>query len=298
MMRLFDRTPRREQAVYAEAQALIDDGLDAAFVLDLYAEDATWLAPMLNTTGAIIDATEGQEASYYFEASLKERFLARAAARQTAEPEIRGVPEPGSRLRTSGAALAIAGMAAAIGVVAVGVVTSHDAVPGDWNYVFKQGKERTEYALSQGRGRVDVQLRSADARVQEIIELHTRDEVSEDSLDALRRQIREIGQLAHAQPLDDAQKAKLTSIRDAALPALAELKQRKPDLSPAIDDTITTVNDAYAAGVGAVKPVATDTPAATPTAAASQGTPSPASGSQTAPQSVGTATPPPATPAP
>ena len=53
---LFERKASYEAEVLAEAQALIDDGLDLDFVLDLFPDEADWLAPLLETTTGIAGA--------------------------------------------------------------------------------------------------------------------------------------------------------------------------------------------------------------------------------------------------
>ena len=88
---LIDRKPGRESELFAEAAALMDDGLDADFVLGLYPDDAEWLAPLLQTGRAVRKAVDVEEPSFFFEASLKSKFL--AGAREVREPL--AAPRPG-----------------------------------------------------------------------------------------------------------------------------------------------------------------------------------------------------------
>jgi Domain of unknown function (DUF5667) len=300
-MGLFSRAPGYEAALYAEAQALLDDGLDLEFVVDLYPDDAAWLTPLLQTGTAISDAAQADQASYFFEASLKQKFLAEAARKTEAVPALAIVPPSGaSRLRTFGAGSAVAGMAAAVGAIMFGAVTADTAVPGDWNYAFKQGRERAELALSRGQGRVDVQIRSAEERVQEILELQSRGEVDESNLQTLQRELADFARIAEHQPLDEAQKQKFKRTAEGAAAVVRQVSESQPDLKDAAAETIDEVNNAaVAAGVGTVRPVtSTPEPAATPTPPA---TPSPSPTVEPSPSATPTETGTPAaseTPAP
>jgi len=272
MKRLFDRQPGYDAALFAEAQALIDDGLDAEFVLALYPGEAEWLIPLLDTTGAIIDATRGEQPSYFFEASLKQRFLA-AAREQQARPAPAPVPLFGaapsnSSLRTAFAGTAVAAAAAVVGVVTLGFVTAGQAVPGDWNYTFKLAHERLDYSLSSGGHRVDIQLGQTEARVQEIIQLSRGGTVSTGALENLEAEASQLADLARTNGLDDLQKARLRSIGEASVKVLNDVSQKQQDLNPAVESAITSVTEAVAAGLGGVKPAITPTeaPTATPTA--------------------------------
>ena len=163
-MRLFDRKAGAEATVFAEAQALLDDGMAFDDVLDLFSAEASWLEPLLRTTTGMRQAVAAEQPSYYFEASLKQKFLA-AARREDRTAPLPVLPAPSrapisprTGLRTAFAGSAVAGVAAAIGALTLGFVTSDDAVPGDWNYAFKLANERLEYSLSRGDQRIDVQL--------------------------------------------------------------------------------------------------------------------------------------------
>jgi len=140
---LFQRKPGYEAQVLAEAQSLLDDGLDLDFVLGLFPHDEEWLESMLQTSAAIEAAYAGDSASYYFEGSLKAKFLA-AANRPAPAPIVLPAPQY-SGLRTAVASMGVVSGAAAVGVLALGFITAGDAVPGDWNYTFKLANERLEY---------------------------------------------------------------------------------------------------------------------------------------------------------
>lgn len=282
MRRLFERGAGREAEIFAEAQALLDDGLDLPFVLDLFAEDADWLEPMLQLTEQTRAAAAAQEPSYFFETSLKSQFLAAGAklAREERAERIlpmaasASAPGPFARLRTWAAATGAAVTAAALGVLTFGFVTADTAVPGDWNYSLKLAQERLEYALSRGDDRVDVQLRQTESRVYELQAQLAEGKVSESSLDRLQREARELAELASKYKLDEVQKARLRTIGETSTIILSDVSEKRVALQPKARDTIETVNNAVAAGTGS--PVTPLTPTAhTPTATATTPTEEP-----------------------
>ncbi|HML99199.1 MAG TPA: hypothetical protein PKD75_12020 [Tepidiformaceae bacterium] len=274
--RLFDRKPGYEAQVLAEARALLDDGLELDFVLGLFPEDASWLEGMLETTSAIEEAFAADSASYYFEASLKAKFLA-AANRPAPAPAILPAPRY-SGARTAIASMGVVSAAAAVGVLALGFVTAGDAVPGDWNYAFKLANERIEYTLSRGDGRVDVQLRQTEARVYELQQLTNSGNVSVATLERLQREARALADLAMEQPLDDVQKARARSLAEQGTAVFTEAR-KQPDVDPAkVDAAAAAFNDAVATALGGpvnelptpvatptAEPTATETPVATTT---------------------------------
>ncbi len=261
--RLFDRKAGSRAEILAEAQALIDDGLEPDFVLSLFPDDVEWLAGMLRVTAAITDAYAAEPASYYFEASLKAKFLARAAEPTTpAEPLF--LPVPGySPVRTAIASMAVLSGAAAVGVLALGFVTAGDAVPGDWNYTFKLANERLEYALSRGDARVDVQLRQAEARVYELQQLAARNDNLAASLESLQRELRGIADLAEKQGgLTEAQKARIRSLAEQSSSVISQARGR-PDIDPEkVAAAAAAIDDAVSAALGTVTPLPTPEPTA------------------------------------
>ncbi|PFG73225.1 DUF5667 domain-containing protein [Tepidiforma thermophila] len=305
--RLFDRKAGHRADILAEAQALIDDGLEPDFVLSLFPEEADWLAGMLRVTAAVTDAYAAEPASYYFEASLKAKVLARATEPTTpAEPLF--LPVPGySPVRTAVASMAVLSGAAAVGVLALGFVTAGDAVPGDWNYAFKLANERLEYTLSRGDARIDVQLRQAEARVYELQQLAARNDNLVASLEGLQRELRAIADLAEKQGgLTDVQKARVRSLAEQSSTVLSQARNR-PDVDPEkVAAAAAAIDDAVSAALGGVTPLATPEPTAAAAPEPSPtGTPEPAATAtgepaETAtPEPAGSATPEatPATPA-
>ena len=262
-----DRTPGTEAATYAEAQALLHDGLDRDLVLSLFPNDRDWLSPLLKTVASIREAVQLEPPSYYFEASLKAKFL---AAGRPVQPV--AVAIPGSRYRTALAGLSVAAIGTLMSVLTLGAVTSNTAVPGDWNYTLKRANERVQYTLSTGNNRLDLQINNTQARVQEIQILTSSGKVSTTDIQQLEREARDLTELVKAQPLDDSQKAKIKDIRDSSTVALDDAKAKKPNLEPSANIAITTVQEAYAAGVGTVIPIkTTPTPTATATGTAGSG---------------------------
>lgn len=264
---LFHR-PNREEELYAEAQALVDDGLDLQFVLALYPDDADWLVALLDTGVVIGETFAEEEPSYYFEASLKNRFLDAGAerVRRPAVPvqgPVTVVPSgPSAVLRLQGmmAGTAVALMLGALGVVTFGVITAGDSVPGDWNYAFKMAGERVEYSLSSGDQRVNVQLQHVQARIREVNKLNEQGKVSPQVLEDLREELEEVDSLSRQQPLDRVQEASLRAIGEASSAVLNQVKEQRPDLADEADNVI-----AVAAGLGTVTTLEEPSPTPTPT---------------------------------
>ncbi len=276
-MRLMNRQPAYDAATYADAQALVDDGLDVQFVLSLYPKDAAWLGPMLEAAGAFIDATRMEQPSYYFESSLKQKFL-QAAEQRSRKPiplDIPEAPRPYARMRTTFAGAAVAGVAVVAGVITLGLITADGTTPGDWRQVFRQD------SAASGRARFDLQLKETEARIQVIREQVTSGgEVTSSDLQQFQQVTAELRKLAEDRPLDDEQKAKFKTFGETSNAVLLDVKQKQPNLAPLVDDTIPKVNDAVAAGLGTVKPIDTSTPppsqTPTPTATPTEtGTPTP-----------------------
>lgn len=266
-MKLFDRNAGYEAELYAEAQTLIDDGLDIEFVLSLYPGEAEWLAPMIAAAGAIIDATRADQPSYFFEASLKQKFLA-AASRVSELPEAALAPSRAARPRGRSAGFVLAGAAAAVGAIAIGALVTNG---------------------SQDGGPVEVQIQAAGQHAQQIIELD--DAVSQDDLDNLTEDFESVANIARNRQLDDGQKKKVGDAVTTAVQALQTVKQKNPELTPAVDEAITRVT---AAGADAgVQPIITPTPtpAASATAEPSQTPATPAASPSPEPSPEATATP-------
>lgn len=262
MRRFFNSQPGFDATLFAEAQALADDGLDREFVLGLFPDDAEWLGGLLDFSAELKKAIASEPPSYYFEGSLKSKFLAagRAAART---PE----PQPVfalSRMRTVAASMSVAMSAAVIGAISLGFVTAGNAVPGDWNYSFKLANERLEYTLSRGDGRIDIQYRQAETRVQEIRVLSSRGNVSASDLASLEREARSLADLARSQNLDQDQRQRQLAIINAASAVLTDTRQKQPALEIPAAAAAAAVNDAATALPPLPSPTATATIAATP----------------------------------
>ncbi|MCZ2111574.1 MAG: hypothetical protein LC118_18775 [Dehalococcoidia bacterium] len=258
---LFEHKASQHDTVFAEAQALIDDGLDLDFVLGLFPEDADWLRDELAFTGELTDAIAFAPPSYYFEGTLKSRFI--AAGRAAAQPV---APATVSPLRTAFASLGVLAATGIVGAITLGFVTAGEAVPGDWNYTFKIANERLQYALSNGNERVDIQLRQAEARVYEIKTRTSRGDVSASDLASLQREAQAIADLARQQPLDDFQQARVKAIADTSKTVFSDVRAVKPALDPSVKAASAAVDDAVTT---ALSPIATPTATATASPAAS-----------------------------
>lgn len=284
MRNILERKADSRAELFAEAQALLDDGLDLDFVLGLFPDDAQWLAGELGTAAGLRETSAAETPSYYFEASLKARFVAAGVARP-AVPSPVAAPVRQYPGRTAFASFAVAAAAIAMGIVTLGFVTANNAVPGDWNYSFKMANERLQYSLSHGNGRVDVQISQTEARVQEIRVLASEGHASADQIETLTHQVEALGDLAKTQPLDDVQRARILGLADTTHVVLNDARQRQPALDPSVNAATNAVNDVV---------TVLATPAATPTATATaspSASPSPTvTGTGTPPASATTAT--------
>jgi len=302
-MRLFQRTVDPREALYAEAQALVDDGLDPSFVLGLYPGEADWLAPLLHTATELGESYAAGQPSFYFEGSLKARFLAAARERFEVQPV-----STGARLRTAFAAGSVMLASGAVAVLTLAFVTANSAVPGDWNYSFKLAHERMQYALSRGDGRVDVQIGQAEERVKELQQRSSHGDVSSSDLEKVQREVLDLAATLQSVPGLDADKKERVKNVVQTGSAIVETVSGKPGLETAAASTKKALEDtATAAGVGtvtAVTPTTTTEPTATVGPAASATASVSPAGTPSVPASVtppGTATPPPtatATPVP
>ena len=239
MLRFFDRKPDERSATYAEAQSLIDDGLDLDFVLGIFPDDADWLRDELDFTGDLQEAFSSEPPSYFFEASLKSKFL--AAARQPREK----APAVVSPYKTTFASMAVAAAACGIGILTLGFVTAGSAVPGDWNYSFKLANERLQYTLSSGNDRVNIQLKQTEARVQEIHTLSNSDRLSASDLDRLTSEVRTLtADLSKTQSLDDVQRLRVKAIADQGTAVLQDVTAKKPALEAPASAAAAALGDA------------------------------------------------------
>lgn len=264
-MRFFESQPTREDEILAEALGLLDDGLDAAFVAGLYPEDEEWLAPMLGVT-TIIGETYDAEPSYYFEASLKAKVLAASRDRTAQAP----VPGFFNTFRSAAAGATVMAGAALFGVLTLGFVTADQSVPGDWNYTFKLAGEQFRYSLSQGEGRIDLQIEFTENRVAEINKkLEAGGAVSPGDIAKVEREARELAaRLNSSTAVDDgARRARLTELGERSTTVLSAAKDLGIELESPVDSAILRVNEAVVAGSGGTSllPDPTATPTATVT---------------------------------
>lgn len=268
---LFERKASYEATTLAEAQALIDDGLDLEFVLGLFPDDSGWLAPLLETSADLEAAFEGEPASYYFEASLKSKFLGLAREPKPAIPVV-VAPPAYSPVRTAVATASVAMSAAAVGILALGFVTAGDANPGDWNYTFKLANERFQYSTSRGDSRIDVQLRVAQERLEELRQMSARGEINESQFARAMAEFDELTQqLAKQAAIDDVRKAQIEGLRRTTVAITNDVASKQPDLAP----QAAALNDAAANTVAVAFGGATGLPSPSPTATPAEETPTP-----------------------
>ena len=273
----FHRKPDYKAATYARAQELLEGGMELEAVLRRFASDSDWLRPMLAVASGVRERYTADEPSFYFEASLKAKFL--AAFNEA--PAARVAPVPAApvpvfmRMRTGVASAAFVSFAAVMGVLTFGFVTADQAVPGDWNYTFKLANERIQYTLARGDDRVNVQLQQTEARVYEIQQLAKSGDLSQSDIDKLGRTWRDLQETAQKQPLDTLQRARLSGAQQSTVAVLGEAVAKKTELQPAATNAIETTNAAAAAaGLGTGQkelppPAASPTPSPSPSATAS-----------------------------
>ena len=271
MMRLpafLRRAPDARAGLLAEALALYEDGLEIAAILALYPEeDQRWLRPLLATGRIVSDALGDEDASYYFEGSLKAKVLEAADGGVIGGGRTRRVA--GSLPRRRGAALAGAGALAAAIAVAVagfGFVTAGDAVPGEWNYAFKRAAEGARARFASGDERINVNISQAQARIDEIQRLAVRGDLNRGHISRFTNELADLRALAEEESFDPLQRAK---VRGLSASAVAVLTETDEELAPAAEEAIDRAHEVAAAvsGGAGVEPVPTAAPAPEPTAA-------------------------------
>lgn len=294
----FAARPSERDLLFAEAQALLDDGLDLEFVLQLYPGERSWLEPLLDTSSFVIDATRADEPSFYFEASLKRRFV-EAGERRAIEGRVplrqpvAAEPNPGfGFVRTLSASFAVVTSAAAVGVVMLGFATAGSASPGDWNYAFKLAGDRVEYTFANDEQRVSIDLRHKQERVYEVQQKLVKGQASERDIQRLKTDLQEMAAIGEQSTLDPGQRASLRAAGESSVEVLNTVRERHPELVPQIEDTIavaaslgggvTVVSDPDPTteptadpAAATVSETATPEPSATPDATPTRETPSP-----------------------
>ncbi|MEX2081263.1 MAG: hypothetical protein WEC33_06575, partial [Dehalococcoidia bacterium] len=267
MLRMFQPRATRDDAIFAEAVSLLDDGLDVEFLLGLYPEEAAWLEPELRAAASLTAAYSQAQPSYFFEGSLKAKFL--AIGRDRAAGQLPVPAEPITwlgMLRGASAALTVVGGAALLGVVMLGFVTADEAVPGDWNYSFKLAGERFEYTTSRGEARIDFQIEHTQNRVQEIQKIFDSGEnVSAAQIETLEREARDLASRLRGQPVDAESQLRLTELGEVTATVLSAVREKGPELGSRVDSALDEVSNAVSAGTGSTGtlPTPTATPAAT-----------------------------------
>ena len=255
----FRPRPGHGAVVLAEAHALLESGHDLDTVLAIYEHDSAWLAPLLECSENLQSAIDAEPPSYYFEASLKSRFLEAARERKYRPIEPQGVA---GRARTAIASgIVLAGTAAA-GIVTFGFVTTDNAVPGDWNYGLKTTQERVDYALARGDSRVDIQLHQTHARVYEIQVLTDRGTISPEQIKKFESEVSQLRTQIEKQTasVDAVQKTQLKALQDLSTVVLNAAAEKNDRVKPAADSARSAVAGAVAASVGTVVVVTEPSP--------------------------------------
>lgn len=268
MMRLpafLRRAPDPRAGLLAEALALYEDGLEIAAILALYPEeDRRWLRPLLATGRIVSDALGDEDASYYFEGSLKAKALEAAdggviggggRARRAFVP--RALP---GRTALAGAGALVAALA--LGVTGFGFVTAGDAVPGEWNYAFKRAAEGARARFASGDERINVNISQAQARIDEIQRLAVRGDLNRGHISRFTNELADLRELAEEESFDPLQRAKVRGLSESAVAVLTETDR---ELAPAAEEAIDRAHEVAAAvsGGAGVEPVATATATAT-----------------------------------
>lgn len=265
------RAPDPRAGLLAEALALYEDGLEIAAILALYPEeDRRWLRPLLATGRIVSDALGDEDASYYFEGSLKAKALEAAdggviggGGRERRAFVPRALP---GRTALAGAGALVAALA--LGVTGFGFVTAGDAVPGEWNYAFKRAAEGARARFASGDERINVNISQAQARIDEIQRLAVRGDLNRGHISRFTNELADLRELAEEESFDPLQRAKVRGLSESAVAVLAETDE---ELAPAAEEAIDRAHEVAAAvsGGAGVEPVpaATATPTATATAA-------------------------------
>ncbi len=255
-MKIFERRPGAEATTYAQAQALVDDGLDLGLVLDLFRADAAWLEPLLTASTTVTIAAEVSQPSYFFDASLKRKFVAAGArqGRQLRRTPVLEVASTGNRIRTAMASTALVAAAAAIGVAAFAFIRADDGNSTDPN--------RGTLTVS----RLDTHLQQSQAHVSEILaRAATTGQVSETDLAVIESDTKVLAAYAQEAPLDTSQKERAQAFVEKAVKVINDA-QARPELEPKAKTTLEIVaTAAAAAGLEGVTGIATPAPSPTPT---------------------------------
>jgi hypothetical protein len=159
-------------------------------------------------------------------------------------------------------------------------VTAGDSTPGDWNYTFKLANERFQYSTSRGDSRIDVQIRTVQARIDELNKAGAN--ANESQFAAVRREYDELARaIAKQDEIDSVRYAQIVGISGTAAAVVNDVAAKQPALADqaaaandSINNTVQAAGAAAAVGIPSPTPTATATqsPTAEPTA---EETPSP-----------------------
>lgn len=271
-LNFFRRPPDPQAETFAEALALYEQGIEIAAILERYPEEEqTWLRPLLSTGQIIGGAFQAEEASYYFEGSLKAKVLAAATTPVIGGTAADPLPEPPrfGQLGATVASVAVLAVAAMLGVITFGFVTAGDSVPGEWNYGFKRATEQAQVRFASGDERINVHIRQAEERLDEIQALVARDSISSGHIDSFTDELEDILELAEEESFDRVQQTKVRNLSETAEVVLADVGETEEELAPAAAEAVVQAREVAAAvggdGVTPVdKPELAPTPTATP----------------------------------
>jgi hypothetical protein len=301
-LNFFRRSPDPQAETFAEALALYEQGVEIVAILERYPEDVqAWLKPLLSTGQIIGGALQAEEASYYFEGALKAKVLAAATpviGGSNADP----LPEPArfGQLGAAAASVAVLAVAGMLGVITFGFVTAGDSVPGEWNYGFKRATEQAQVRLARGDDRINVHIRQAEERIDEIQTLVARGDLSQGHIDSFRDELTDIREIAEEEPFDLLQQVKVKNISETAEVVLSDVGETEEALAPVADEAIDEARQVAAAvSGGATTPLEKPDPAPTATPTPEPTTPEPTPAPTPDPAPTATSTPgPTATPEP
>ena len=252
LLKFFRRSPDLEAETLAEALLLYEEGVEIAAILERYpAEVQFWLKPLLSTGQNIEGAFKAEEASYYFEGALKAKVLA------SASPVIGGdtedlLPSPPrfGQLGAAVASVAVLVVAGMLGVITFGFVTAGDSVPGEWNYGFKRATEQAQVRFASGDERINVHIRQAQERIDEIQTLVSRGDLSTGHIDSFTDELADIRELAEEESFDRLQQAKVRSLSETADVVLSDVGETEEELAPVAAEAIDQAYQVAAAVSG------------------------------------------------
>lgn len=238
-------------------------------------QQAAQLRPLLTTALATRSAMAAAELAPATRARLRARVLAATAPR----------PMPAARrpIWQPAAAAALALLLLAVLTVPVSMLSSDNAVPGDWNYGMKRAGERVRLALTvDDRDRRDVHLAFAEQRTRELQALIQQDRIQyvPDLLRDLNRERSTVTELNKGTILSLGEAKRFEALYTEQEQVLARVKEAveetsaAADVRPSVDEALTATQAARREAAAAVErqtaaqaqniPQPTPTPAPTP----------------------------------